>query len=362
MDKNAVTYAVLMDISAAYDIVWRDGLRFKMRTQFNIKGRLYWWIDNFLRDRVGQVVLNGTTSSIQKFEIGLPQGSAISPVLFLLYINDITELVQDPMQCGMFADDVALWTSIYKPDIKEMEIQLKLLQQSLDEINSWGSKWKMLLALEKSQSITFRSKNKKNYPHLKIHLDGLLIKEEKQVKYLGLIMDSNLTYKQHVANTKILLLERKIKDSDIPDWIEIEHPIKDTITNIRCKIECLKKAIEYSIEKKRHKYQKQFLKKLITGKVGLNQYMHIIKKTDVPECRCPYKKLSLLKHFLIKCTYYEPIRKIWYSSINLLLPELKERNLKLIELLIGLTTWKPDIRLKVVQEVVKFVVASKRNI
>ncbi|ETO01297.1 hypothetical protein RFI_36143, partial [Reticulomyxa filosa] len=198
MDKNAVTYAVMLDISAAYDSVWRNGLRFKMRTQFNIKGRPYWWIDSFLRNRAGQVVLNGTTSSVQKFKIGLPQGSALSPLLFLLYINDITELVQDPIQCGMFADDIALWTSVYIPNTKEMERQLQLLQQSLDEIYSWGSKWKMSLAPEKSQCITFRAKNKRKYPHMKIKLGGISIKEEKQVKYLGLIMDSNLTYKQHL--------------------------------------------------------------------------------------------------------------------------------------------------------------------
>ena len=61
-DKKSVSYAVLLDISSAYDSVWRDGLRFKMRNEFKLKGRLYWWLDSFLKDRIGKVVLNGISS------------------------------------------------------------------------------------------------------------------------------------------------------------------------------------------------------------------------------------------------------------------------------------------------------------
>ena len=86
-DHKSVTYAVLLDISAAYDSVWRNGLRYKMRNEFQLNGRLYWWIDSFLSQRVGRVVLNGTNSEWYEFHSGVPQGSALSPLLFLLYIN-----------------------------------------------------------------------------------------------------------------------------------------------------------------------------------------------------------------------------------------------------------------------------------
>ena len=115
-----------------------------MRREFNLDGRLYWWLDSFLKDRAAQVVLNGISSSEKEFGTGVPQGSSLSPLLFLLYINDITQAVQDPIQCGMFADDVALWTLIFTSDEKEMERQLDLLQQSLDGVSLWASRWKML--------------------------------------------------------------------------------------------------------------------------------------------------------------------------------------------------------------------------
>ncbi|ETO06867.1 hypothetical protein RFI_30525, partial [Reticulomyxa filosa] len=142
-DKNGVTYAAMLDISSAYDSVWRDGLRYKMRNEFNLCGRLYWWIDSFLSERKGHVVINGTSSSIYNFNTGVPQGSSLSPLLFLLYINDISYEVHEPIQCGMFADDVALWTSIYTSNMTEMNHQLQLLQQSLDRISLWASKWKL---------------------------------------------------------------------------------------------------------------------------------------------------------------------------------------------------------------------------
>ena len=119
-DNNSVTYAVLLGISA-YDSVWRNGLRYKMRNEFNLNGRLYWWIDSFLSERFGRVILNGTNSEWYAFNTGIPQGSSLSPILFLLYINDLPTVVHHPIQCGMFADDVALWTSIYTKDTNEMQ-------------------------------------------------------------------------------------------------------------------------------------------------------------------------------------------------------------------------------------------------
>src|ERR1700733_6033649 len=72
------------------------------------------------------------------------------------------------------------------------------MQQSLDEISLWATKWKMVLAVDKTQSITFKQKNKKKFPKMQLQLLGSNLNEIKQVKYLGLIVDSNLTYKQHI--------------------------------------------------------------------------------------------------------------------------------------------------------------------
>ncbi|ETN99750.1 hypothetical protein RFI_37717, partial [Reticulomyxa filosa] len=69
---------------------------------------------------------------------------------------------------------------------------------SLDNVSLWASKWKMLLAPDKTQSITFKMKNKKKYPKMKLKLDGSNIEETDYVKYLGLIVDQQMTFQQHV--------------------------------------------------------------------------------------------------------------------------------------------------------------------
>ncbi|ETO33162.1 hypothetical protein RFI_03948 [Reticulomyxa filosa] len=197
-DKNGVTYAVLLDISAAYDSVWRNGLRSKLSEEFYLKGRLYWWIDSFLSDRVGRVVINGAHSEWKKFHTGVPQGLALYPLLFLLYINDIATTVPDQIQCGIFADDVAIWSSIFTSDTNEMQNQMNKMQRCLDNICEWANTWKMVLAPEKTQCITFRKKNKKKYPPLQLNLQGTPITETDNVRYLGLIMDSQLNYNRHL--------------------------------------------------------------------------------------------------------------------------------------------------------------------
>jgi hypothetical protein len=119
-------------------------------------------------------------------------------MLFLLYINDITNEIYKPIQSGIFADDVAVWTSIYTCDEKEMETQIDLLQRSLDNVCLWASRWKLLLAPDKTQSITFRHKNKKKFPKMDLKLNSTQIQEAEYVKYLGLIIDSKMTFQQHI--------------------------------------------------------------------------------------------------------------------------------------------------------------------
>ncbi|ETO15530.1 hypothetical protein RFI_21833 [Reticulomyxa filosa] len=76
----------------------------------------------------------------RKFKVGVPQKSLLLSPLFLLYINYILYSVQDPIQCGIFACNVTLWTSIYTSDEKEMERQLELMQTSLDKVSLWSYK------------------------------------------------------------------------------------------------------------------------------------------------------------------------------------------------------------------------------
>jgi len=126
--QNSVIYAAFLDISSAYDSVWRDGLRYKLRTQFHLNGRMYWWIDSFLQDRNGKVVLNGTQSEWSSFKIGVPQGSSLSPILFIMFINDIVDVIHHS-KVGLFADDIGVWSAPTTAKIEDMTQQHNQLQK-----------------------------------------------------------------------------------------------------------------------------------------------------------------------------------------------------------------------------------------
>ncbi|NQY31519.1 MAG: reverse transcriptase family protein, partial [Flavobacteriaceae bacterium] len=101
------TYVVFLDISKAYDTVWKDGLRFKLY-QKGVRGRLLLWISDYLANRKGRVKLNDCSSNLMNLECGVPQGSVLSTLLFILYIDDVRSEVKN-CEISIFADDIAIW-------------------------------------------------------------------------------------------------------------------------------------------------------------------------------------------------------------------------------------------------------------
>ena len=102
------TIAVFIDLQQAYDRVWRKGLLIKMRNM-GIHGKMLKWIQSFLNNRTIQTTVDGATSSKKTLEEGLPQGSALSCTLFLIFINDLPPVLN--IHKALFADDLVIWTT-----------------------------------------------------------------------------------------------------------------------------------------------------------------------------------------------------------------------------------------------------------
>ena len=101
--------SVFLDISKAFDKVWHEGLLFKLRSM-GISGELYNLLGNYLSDRFQRVILNGQTSSWRPVIAGVPQGSILGPLLFLVYINDLPNELKSSVK--LFADDTSLFTIV----------------------------------------------------------------------------------------------------------------------------------------------------------------------------------------------------------------------------------------------------------
>ena len=109
-DEGLDVHSVFLDISKAFDKVWHDRIIFKLK-QNGISGNLLNLLSNFLRNRKQRVVLNGQTSSCADVNAGVPQGSILGPLLFLIYINDLADGLSS--NAKLFADDSSLFSAVH---------------------------------------------------------------------------------------------------------------------------------------------------------------------------------------------------------------------------------------------------------
>ena len=144
-DDGFEVRGVFLDISKAFDKVWHDGLIYKLK-QNGVAGDLLDTLTNFLKKRKQRVVLNGQYSTLTNVEAGVPQGSILGPLLFLVYINDLPEnLVSNPK---LFADDTSLFSVI-----RNKHLSAQNLNEDLNKINHWAFQWKMSFNPDPSNSL-----------------------------------------------------------------------------------------------------------------------------------------------------------------------------------------------------------------
>ena len=127
--------AVFIDLRQAYDRVWRQGLFYKMQ-KLGIAGRMYSWIKNFLSCRTIQTSCDNKISSQRTLEEGLPQGSALSCTLFLLFMNDLPDVIS--CQKALYADDLLIWSKG-----SDMRALNQAINADLTTISSYCQLWKI---------------------------------------------------------------------------------------------------------------------------------------------------------------------------------------------------------------------------
>lgn len=187
-NKEAVV-AVFFDIEKAYDMMWKEGLLIKL-DKMGIGGKLYNCIKDFLFGRYIQVRVGKSISDQFLVENGTPQGSVISPVLFLIMINDVYNNVNPDIGKSLFADDGAIWKRG-----RNMDFVVKKVQEAVNEVEEWSLNWGFKLSVEKSKSIFFTRKKIKEDICLKLYNHRL--ERVKTLKFLGLWLDISITWKNH---------------------------------------------------------------------------------------------------------------------------------------------------------------------
>ena len=182
--------AAFLDEEKAFDNVWHNGLRYKI-FMLDLPTKMTRWLSDFLAGRVIQVNVNGFLSDKISPIAGVPQGSVLSQLLFLISINDLPKPHHRENSKSQVADDTALWAAS-----KNVQFAAKVLQKDRRKLAKWCAKWRIKLNPEKKVIIFSRSYlARKPEPTLKLY--GERLKIYPHVKFLGITFGSKFTFKKY---------------------------------------------------------------------------------------------------------------------------------------------------------------------
>ena len=183
---------IYLDFQKAFDSVNHQILLNKIQN-YGIRGQLFNWFKNYLQDRKQYTIVNDSCSSALSIDYGVPQGSVLGPILFLLYINDIgnSTSITTPR---LFADDTNIFIAH-----KDLNILQNKCMQALSELHSWIKANKLSLNIEKTNYSIFAPKSKQQLTScFKLDIDGIVIDRTSCAKYLGVYIDETLNWKEHI--------------------------------------------------------------------------------------------------------------------------------------------------------------------
>ena len=187
---------IYLDLQKAFDTVNHDILLKKL-DYYGIRGTPLNWFKSYLLDRKQFTKVNGVKSSSQTVECGVPQGSVLGPLLFLIYINDISKAFKNAIP-KLFADDTNIF--IFH---KTKDALFQIANTELDSLENWllANKLSLSIGIDKETKFSFFTPNKNerkdDLPDLKLLGHNLPLTD--YVKYLGVLLDDSLTFKNHIA-------------------------------------------------------------------------------------------------------------------------------------------------------------------
>lgn len=190
MEDKKYCCAVFLDAQQAFDKVWYQGLLFKIKKSF--PHQYFLLLKSYLADRYFQVKSGCEVSDIMPINSGVPQGSVLGPLLYLIYTADLP--TSENTVVGTFADDTAILSCHEDPQTASHHVQ-----DHISSVSNWLTNWRLKVNESKSVQVTFTLRRQQCPP---ISINGIEIQQSKETRYLGMHMDNKLTWKTHIGKKR----------------------------------------------------------------------------------------------------------------------------------------------------------------
>ena len=189
LDDDLYTDVAYLDFQKAFDSVPHERLLLKT-SSYGIQGKILNWIRAFLKDRTQAVKVNGSSSSLFQVQSGVPQGSVLGPTLFVLYINDLPDIVDSTVK--LYADDAKLYRAIRGPEDN------KTLQDDLKALGEWSQRWQLNFNPNKCSMLRIRPRNStcELYTY---KMGSVELEWQEAEKDLGVLMDQRLSFQDEIS-------------------------------------------------------------------------------------------------------------------------------------------------------------------
>ena len=212
---------IFIDLRKAFDTVNHEILLNKLE-HYGIRDSMLDWFRSYLKDRKQYVSINEQSSELLINNCGVPQGSVLGPLLFLIYINDLPN-ISKILNFYLFADD----TNIYYESNSLRDIE-RTINKELQKLYLWLNVNRLSLNIDKTNFLIFHPYNKPLKQHVTIKINKKAIMEKEYIKYLGVLVDSSLSWKYQISS-----LTKKISRS-----IGVMYQLR-TFFTIKCHEKCI---------------------------------------------------------------------------------------------------------------------------
>lgn len=201
IDNQKCVVMLLLDMSAAFDTVDHDLLLERMAKRYGVKGNVLKWFRSYLQDRKQFVIIDGNKSKMKELRYGVPQGSVLGPVLYLLYTSPIGDIIRrHRLNYHLYADDTQLYLS-FKPTPAELPSSIAKIEACVSEIDSWMVCNKLKLNRGKTELLILSARHRPPPSIEYVDVSGERIEPSPSARNIGVIFDEHMSLDKHVTST-----------------------------------------------------------------------------------------------------------------------------------------------------------------